>query len=77
MVSKPPSPQSPYPKKQTAASLIPEEEDMDFNSIGVVCVCELNSEEAKATAGTKSKVTEDKSKFRIIILPTFKVKVHI
>ena len=50
---------------------------MGFNSIGVVCVCELNSEEAKATAGTKSKVTEDKSKFRIIILPTFKVKVHI
>ena len=52
---------------------------MGFNSIGVVCVCgfEEKSEAAMLTAGTKSKVTEDKSKFRIIILPTFKVKVHI
>ena len=31
---------------------------MGFNSIGVVCVCGLNSGEAIATAGTKSKVTE-------------------
>ena len=42
---------------------------MGSNSIGVVCVCEGKSGAAKATAGTTSKVTVDKSKFRIVSLP--------
>ena len=48
---------------------MPEEVDMGFNSIGVVCVCEIKSGAAMATAGTTNKETVDKSKFRIAILP--------
>ena len=63
--------QSPAPRKQTEASLSEAGiSDMGSNSIGVyVCVCEGKSGAATETAGTSSRVAEDKSRFRMIVLP--------
>ena len=43
---------------------------MGFNSIGVsVCVYVMKPGAAMETAGTSSRVAEDKSRFRMIVLP--------
>ncbi len=43
---------------------------MGFNSIGVsVCVYVMKPGAAMETAGTRSRVTEDTSRFRRIVLP--------